>query len=85
MTSNHRLNVKMTDNEPNATFPSQNLQPISHLKIETSLQQLVHSLRRQAAIGQEEGGECLIGSQVFFYWEIYSGTTNKSSTAQRCK
>ena len=37
-----------------------------------SLQQLVHSRRRKAAIGQEEGRERLIGSQVFSYWEIYS-------------
>lgn len=49
---------------------------MSHLKVETSLQQLVHSHRRQVAIGQQEGGERLIGSQVFFYWEIYSGNTN---------
>lgn len=52
---------------------------MSHLQIETSLQQLVHSHRREAAIGQEEGRERLVGPQVFFYWEICSGTSGLSS------
>lgn len=47
-----------------------------HLKVETSLQQLVHSLRRQGTVGQEECGESLVGSQVFFHLEIYNGTKN---------
>lgn len=49
-----------------------------HLKVETSLQQLVHSLRRQGAVGQEECGESLVGSQVFFHLEIYNGTKKLS-------
>lgn len=41
-----------------------------NLKVETGIQQLVHSLGRQAAVGQKEGGESLVGSQVFFHWQI---------------
>ncbi len=54
---------------------SKDSQPELHLKIETSLQQLIHSVRRQAGIRQKEGWERLIGSQVFLYWEIYGGHT----------
>lgn len=49
---------------------------MTDLKVETGLQQLVHSLRRQAAVGQKEGGESLVGSQVFFYWQIWGGNRN---------
>lgn len=49
---------------------------MTDLKVETGLQQLVHSLRRQAAVGQKEGGESLVGSQVSFHWQIWGGNRN---------
>lgn len=49
---------------------SKDLQLISHLKIKMSFHQLVHSHRGQAGVSQEEGGKCLIGSEVFFHREI---------------
>lgn len=56
-------------------FLSKDTQQIPHPKIQTSLQQLVHSHSRQAAAGHQEAGERLVGSQVFFYWQIYGRNT----------
>lgn len=58
---------------------------MTDLKVETGLQQLVHSLRRQAAVGQKEGGESLIGSQVFFHWQIWGRSTNTDHYQQKTR
>lgn len=43
----------------------------AHLKVKAGLQQLVHSSRRKAAIGQKKGGECLVGPQILSNGQIW--------------
>lgn len=78
------LQEEQIQHSKSITFLSlKNKQKKNNLKVETGLQQLVHSLRRQAAVGQEEGGESLVGSQIFFHWQVWGGNRNNDQKNQK--